>query len=60
MSGLPAIRLSFAVVVSISGAGLGRAPGAPCGQRVRVVVTGRGLPGGLLREDEGRRESNDD
>ncbi len=46
MSGLPAMRLSLAVVVSISGPGLGWAPGAPCGHRGRVVWPGPGCQAG--------------
>ena len=45
-SGVPAIRLSFAVVVSTSAGGLAGAPGAPLGQSGRVRCPGAGCHAG--------------
>src|SRR6476646_7991326 len=42
IKGFPAIRLSFAVVVSTSGFALSGAPGAACGQMSNVVVLAGG------------------
>src|SRR5450432_1860415 len=47
MSGLPAIRLSLAVVVSISGVGLALVPGALVGQMFRVVWPAAGCQAGF-------------
>src|ERR1700684_2140777 len=47
MTGLPAIRLSLAVVVSTSGAEFAVAPGAPCGHRFNVTWPGAGCQMGL-------------
>src|SRR5882724_6042196 len=57
MTGLPAITLSLAVVMSASAAAFAGAPGAPCGHKFSVRCPGAGCQAGFCAARLAERSS---